>query len=52
MIFREAKIEDITQIQIVRNSVLENTLSNPNLVTDHHCEEYITKRGKGWICEI
>lgn len=29
---REAKIEDIKQIQIVRNSVTENTLSNPELV--------------------
>ena len=52
MIFREAKIEDIKQIQIVRNSVRENTLSNPNLVTDQDCEEFITVRGKGWVCEI
>lgn len=52
MIIREAKIEDIKQIQIVRNLVTENTLSNPNLVTDKDCEEFITKRGKGWVCEI
>ncbi|MCH6201807.1 hypothetical protein MMU07_19665 [Aquiflexum sp. LQ15W] len=52
MIIREAIIEDIKQIQIVRNSVTENTLSNPNLVTDEDCEEFITKRGKGWVCEI
>ncbi len=52
MIIREAKIEDIKQIQIVRNSVKENTLSNPNLVTDQDCEEFITVRGKGWVCEI
>jgi len=52
MIFREAKIEDIKQIQIVRNAVKENTLSNPNLVTDQDCEVYITIRGKGWVCEI
>jgi GNAT superfamily N-acetyltransferase len=49
---REAKIEDIKQIQIVRNAVTENTLSNPNLVTDADCEAYITIRGKGWVCEI
>lgn len=49
---REAKIEDIKQIQIVRNSVTENTLSDPNLVTDKDCEEYLTQRGKGWVCEI
>lgn len=52
MIIREAKREDIKQIQIVRNSVTENILSNPNLVTDEDCEEFITKRGKGWVCEI
>ena len=52
MIFREAKIEDIGQIQIVRNSVKENTLSNPDLVTDKDCEEFMFERGKGWVCEI
>ena len=52
MIFREAKIEDIKQIQIVRNSVKENTLSDPNLVTDDDCKEFMTVRGKGWVCEI
>lgn len=52
MIIREAKIDDIKQIQIVRNSVTENMLSNPNLVTDEDCEEFISIRGKGWVCEI
>jgi GNAT superfamily N-acetyltransferase len=52
MIFREAKIEDIKQIQIVRNSVKENTLSDPGLVTDKDCEEFLTLRGKGWVCEV
>jgi len=52
MIYREAKIDDIKQIQIVRNSVKENTLSDPNLVTDEDCIEFITVRGKGWVCEI
>ncbi|VXB44648.1 MULTISPECIES: GNAT family N-acetyltransferase [Chryseobacterium] len=52
MIIREARIEDIPQIQVVRNSVKENTLSNPDLVTDKDCEEFITERGKGWVCEI
>ena len=49
---REAKIEDIPQIQIVRNAVKENMLSNPNLVTDEDCVEFLTIRGKGWVCEI
>jgi GNAT superfamily N-acetyltransferase len=52
MILREAKVDDIKQIQVVRNSAKENTLSDPNLVTDKDCEEFITTRGKGWVCEI
>ncbi len=52
MIFREAKIEDIEQIQIVRHSVKENVLSNPSLVTDADCENFLTARGKGWVCEV
>ena len=51
MLIREAKIEDIKQIQVVRNSVKENILSNPNLVTDKDCEEFLFERGKGWVCE-
>lgn len=49
---REARIEDIPQIQRVRNSVKENMLSDPSLVSDADCEEYITKRGKGWVYEV
>lgn len=52
MLIREALSTDIKQIQKVRNSVKENTLSDPNLVTDADCEEYINIRGKGWVCEI
>ena len=52
MIIKEAKIEDIAQIQIIRNLVKENILSDPNLVTDKDCEEFISVRGKGWVCEI
>jgi GNAT superfamily N-acetyltransferase len=52
MTIREATVNDITQIQVVRNSVRENTLSDPNLVTDRDCEEFMTVRGKGWVCEI
>ena len=50
--FREAKLEDIPQIQKVRNSVKENTLSDPGLVTDQDCEDFLFSRGKGWVCEI
>jgi GNAT superfamily N-acetyltransferase len=52
MIIREAKIEDIPQIQIVRNAVKENTLSDPRLVTDADCAEFMFERGKGWVCAI
>jgi GNAT superfamily N-acetyltransferase len=52
MIFRQAKLEDIPQMQVVRNSVKENALSNPGLVTLEDYENYLTKRGKGWACEI
>lgn len=50
MIFREAHINDIKQIQVVRNAVKENTLSDPALVTDADCQEYLFNRGKGWVC--
>ncbi|MFN0215169.1 MAG: GNAT family N-acetyltransferase [Saprospiraceae bacterium] len=52
MTFREAQIADIPQIQIVRNSVRENTLSDPALVPDQDVAKFLTERGKGWVCEI
>ena len=51
MIYREAEIKDIAQIQVVRNAVKENRLSDPALVPDKDVVEYITNRGKGWVCE-
>jgi GNAT superfamily N-acetyltransferase len=52
MIYREATIQDIPQIQVVRNAVKENMLSNPALVPDRDVEDYIRRRGKGWVCVI
>ncbi len=52
MLFREALTGDIKQIQSVRHAVKENVLSDPALVTDDDCEEYLTVRGKGWVCEL
>ena len=52
MIIREAKTEDIQRMQVIRNSVTENTLSDPALVTDDDYQEFITLRGKGWVCEV
>jgi GNAT superfamily N-acetyltransferase len=52
MILREAALNDIPAIQVVRNSVKENVLCDPALVSDKDCEDYMFSRGKGWICEI
>ncbi len=49
---REAVPADIQQIQLVRNSVKENMLSDPGVITDQDNHEFITVRGKGWICEL
>ncbi len=51
-IFREAQISDIKQMQVVRHLVKENVLSDSSFVTDADNEEYITVRGKGWVCEV
>jgi GNAT superfamily N-acetyltransferase len=51
MIYREAEIKDIAQMQVVRNAVKENMLSDPALVPDSDVEDFITRRGKGWVCE-
>jgi hypothetical protein len=43
-------VKDIPQIQIVRNSVKENTLSDPNLVTDQDCENFsLTEEKAGFV---
>ena len=52
MNIRIAEIKDIYQIQVVRNLVKENRLSDPSLVPDGDVEDYITRRGRGWVCEI
>lgn len=51
MMIREANNGDIQQIQVVRNEVKENVLSDPSLVTDEDCNMFLTERGKGWVCE-
>lgn len=51
MLFRQAVPGDIPQIQRVRNSVKENRLSDPSLVSDADCRAYIMKKGRGWVCE-
>lgn len=51
MILREAAIEDIAQMHVVRTSVTENQLSNPELISEKDYEEYLIIRGKGWVVE-
>ena len=46
MDFRDAKIEDIKQMHLVRNSVKENKLSDPNLISEDDYKEFLTKKEK------
>lgn len=50
MIIQVAAVTDIPGIQVVRNAVKENRLSDPVLVPDRDVEDYITRRGRGWVC--
>ena len=50
MVFRQAETPDIKNMQIIRNAVRENVLSDPALVPDADVEKYINHRGKGWVC--
>lgn len=52
MNIREATHEDIGSMHRVRTSVKENVLSNPALVTEGDYRDYISRRGKGWVCEL
>lgn len=51
MNFREAGIQDIPSMHLVRMSVKENILSNPQLVKEEDYTRFITTDGKGWVCE-
>lgn len=51
MVFREAQIADIIQIRLVRNSINENRLYDPRLITNEDIKIFTTERGKGWVCE-
>lgn len=51
MVIREAKMTDIPQMHFVRISVKENILPDPALITEKDYQDYLTLRGKGWVCE-
>jgi GNAT superfamily N-acetyltransferase len=52
MIFREALITDIAPMHKVRTAVTENPLPDPGMITPAEYEDFIMRRGKGWLCEI
>lgn len=52
MKFREATIDDIPALTRVRQSVKENVLSDPGKVTPEMYRAYLSKSGKGWLCEF
>src|SRR5688500_715302 len=49
---REARLSDIPQLQVIRDAVKENSLSNPALVTEDDYKDFLQRRGKGWVYEI
>ena len=51
MNFREASNNDISQMLEIRFSVKENVLQSRSLVTEEITNEFLTERGKGWVCE-
>ena len=50
MVIREATPEDIPALHTIRISVKENVLHNPDLVTNRHYQDFLTQKGKGWLC--
>ena len=52
MNFREAQLSDIKELYAVRLSVKENTLPNPDFISEREYEKYLMHFGKGWLCEM
>lgn len=51
MQLRYARVEDIPLLEIIRNAVTENRLSDPTLISKADYHHFITERGIGWVCE-
>lgn len=47
-----ARESDIPAIQMVRNAVRENRLSDPSRVTDQDVKTFLFDRGKGWVALV
>jgi ribosomal protein S18 acetylase RimI-like enzyme len=52
MIFRQATQEDILPMQVVRNAVKENVLSDPSVISNAAYIPYLETRGMVWVCSI
>ena len=50
MTIREATINDIPVFHTIRMAVKENVLNNPLLVTLEHYRDFLTHKGKVWLC--
>jgi len=51
MHFRQAHPNDIPWLHNIRIAVKENILPNPDLITKNEYEDFLTRRGRGWLCE-
>jgi len=49
MNYREASVNDIEVMHVVRMAVKENVLNNPLLVTEADYINFLTVSGKGWV---
>ena len=52
MKYREADTGDIKAMHVIRLAVKENVLGNPLAVTELDYIDFITTKGKGWVCEF
>jgi GNAT superfamily N-acetyltransferase len=52
LLYRQATVNDIAAMHIVRCAVTENALSTPALITPEEYKIFITQRGQGWVCEV
>jgi GNAT superfamily N-acetyltransferase len=51
LLFREAVLSDIPEMHRVRMSVKENVLSHPSVVKESDYFDYISVKGKAWVCQ-
>lgn len=49
--FRQATLADVPDLCRIRLEVGENRLSDPSRVPAELVVEYLTRRGRGWVCE-